>query len=58
MFGSAAGSCEKDGKALIPECSTSTPSKCRRAALIRGEPGARLTLRWARLFEDRWKVGV
>jgi hypothetical protein len=32
--------------------------KSRRIALIRGEPGARVTLRWARLMDGRWADGV
>lgn len=58
VFSSTESTCEIDGKALIPECSTSVRSKNRRAALIRGEPGARVMLRWARLLEERWRDGV
>jgi len=58
VFSSAEATCEIDGKALVPECSASAGSKSRRVALIRGEPGTRVTLRWARLLEDRWMDGV
>jgi hypothetical protein len=58
VFSSAEATCEIDGKAVIPECSASARAKSRRVALIRGEPGARVTLRWARLLEDRWRDGV
>ncbi|WP_224360294.1 hypothetical protein [Hyalangium versicolor] len=58
VFSSAEATCEIDGKALVPECGTSSGSKRGRVALIRGEPGARLTLRWARLLLDRWEDGV
>jgi hypothetical protein len=58
VFSSAEATCEIDGKALIPECGTSSNVKRRRVALIRGEPGAQLTLRWARLLQDRWADGV
>jgi hypothetical protein len=58
LFASAEAGCEIDGKALIPECNALASSKSGRVALIRGEPGARLTLRWARLLEERWTDGV
>ncbi|HYI01062.1 hypothetical protein [Hyalangium sp.] len=59
VFSSAEASCDIDGKALIPECSASAQRKGRRVVLIRGEPGTRVTLRWARLLEgQRWTDGV
>jgi hypothetical protein len=58
MFSSVEATCTIDGKALVPECSASGSGRSRRVALIRGEPGARVTLRWARLLEDFWKDGV
>ncbi len=58
VFSSAESTCEIDGKALVPECSASSNEKRRRVALIRGEPGAHVTLRWARLLERYWEDGV
>ncbi len=58
LFSSAEGSCAIDGKALIPECRAATRGKNRRVALIRGEPGERVTLRWAPLLGERWTDGV
>ncbi|MDY7233217.1 hypothetical protein [Hyalangium rubrum] len=58
LFSSAEATCEIDGKALVPECRAVPSGKSRRVALIRGEPGARVTLRWARLMTDGWTDGV
>jgi hypothetical protein len=58
VFSSAEASCEIDGKAIVAECRAMASAKSRRIALIRGEPGARVALRWARLLEDRWTDGV
>lgn len=58
LFASAESSCEIDGKVLVPECSAFARSKSRRVALIRGEPGARVTMRWARLLDGAWRDGV
>ncbi|MFL5344174.1 MAG: hypothetical protein ACJ8AT_05240, partial [Hyalangium sp.] len=58
VFSSAEGSCEIDGKAIVPECKAFSDAKHRRVALIRGEPGAHVTLRWARLYDGRWEDGV
>ena len=58
LFSSAESSCEIDGKALVPECSAFARAKSRRVALIRGEPGTRVTMRWARLLQDTWRDGV
>lgn len=58
LFSSTEASCEIDGKALVPECSAFAWSKGRRVAFIRGEPGTRVTLRWARLLDEAWTDGV
>ena len=58
VFSSAESTCGIDGKALVPECSTFARATGRRVALIRGEPGTRVTLRWARLLEGAWRDGV
>ena len=58
VFSSAEATCEIESKALVPECGTSASSERRRVALIRGEPGTRVTLRWARLLKNRWEDGV
>jgi hypothetical protein len=52
------GTCTIEGKAVVAECRTMGSGKSRRIALIRGEPGARVTLRWARLMDGRWIDGV
>ncbi|PTL76044.1 hypothetical protein [Vitiosangium sp. GDMCC 1.1324] len=49
--GAEAG-CQIQNKALVPECSTTVGGSGRHVALLRGEPGARLTLQWARLETD------
>ena len=59
VFSSAETTCEIEGKALVPECRASSSAKRRRVALIRGEPGAHVTLRWARLLAGSgWEDGV
>ncbi|HYO51505.1 hypothetical protein [Archangium sp.] len=45
----AEAACQLQSKALIPQCSTVAGSSGRHVALLRGEPGTRLTLQWARL---------
>ncbi|HLL02278.1 MAG TPA: hypothetical protein VK539_16950 [Myxococcaceae bacterium] len=58
VFSSEEGTCTIESKAVVPECRTMGSGKSRRIALIRGEPGARVTLRWARLMDGRWTDGV
>jgi hypothetical protein len=58
VFSGTESTCEIDGKAVVAECRAMTSGKNRRVALIRGEPGARLALRWSRLLADRWTDGV
>ena len=45
---SSEGSCQIQSKALIPQCGTVASGSGRHVALVRGEPGTRLTLQWAR----------
>ncbi len=58
VFASEEGTCTIDGKAVVAECRTMGSGRSRRIALIRGEPGARVTLRWAQLMDGRWTDGV
>jgi hypothetical protein len=41
--------CQIQGKALIPQCGAVASGAGRHVALLRGEPGTRLLLQWARL---------
>ncbi|HEX8704031.1 MAG TPA: hypothetical protein VF815_34685 [Myxococcaceae bacterium] len=58
VFASEEGTCTIEGKAVVAECRTMGSGRSRRIALIRGEPGARVTLRWAQLMDGRWTDGV
>jgi hypothetical protein len=58
--GSEAG-CQIQGKALVPQCSAMVggADASRHVAILRGEPGTRLTLQWARLpTRERFQDGT
>jgi hypothetical protein len=54
---SAEASCQIQGKALIPQCGTVAGGGGRHVALLRGEPGTRLTLQWASLASEDFTDG-
>lgn len=51
--GSREAECQIAGSATVPECTAQVTSTSRHVALLRGEPGARLTLQWAKLAGRR-----
>jgi hypothetical protein len=61
VTGGSEASCQIQGKALIPQCSATVggADASRHVAILRGEPGTRLTLQWARLpTRDRYLDGT
>jgi hypothetical protein len=52
VTGSSETGCQIQPKALIPQCSTMASSGGRHVAVLRGEPGTKLMLQWARLSTD------
>ncbi|WP_309892118.1 hypothetical protein [Archangium sp.] len=54
---STEASCQIQSKALIPECGTVASGSGRHVALLRGEPGTRLLLQWARYSTGEFTDG-
>ncbi|OJT19980.1 hypothetical protein BO221_32785 [Archangium sp. Cb G35] len=61
VTGGSEGGCQIQGKALVPQCSVVVggAAASRHVAILRGEPGTRLTLQWAGLpTRDRYLDGT
>lgn len=58
VLSSPEASCQIAPKALAPQCSALATSSSRHVALLRGEPGTRLTLQWARYANDTFLDGA
>lgn len=51
--------CSIESKALISDCSTQLATPLRKVALVRGEPGTKITLQWAPLVQGAmWMDGA
>lgn len=55
---SAEAGCQILSKALIPQCGSVAGGSGRHVALLRGEPGTRLTLQWASLAQGNFTDGL